>query len=79
MGAHAPSRSRPSKPDRCGDRVRLLAARGMVIYPGKLSKVDCFRIGTIGRLYPADFETLLSAISDVLAEMGVPVPVTEPV
>jgi 2-aminoethylphosphonate-pyruvate transaminase len=56
---------------------RKLAARGMVIYPGKLSKLDCFRIGTIGRLFPADFEALLVAIRDVLAEMGVPTPVTQ--
>ena len=59
------------------DFYRRLAERGMVIYPGKLSKVDCFRIGTIGRLFPADFEALLAAVREVLAEMGVPVPVTQ--
>ena len=57
---------------------RRLAVRGMVIYPGKLSKVDCFRIGTIGRLFPADFEALLEAVREVLIEMDVPVPVTQP-
>jgi len=31
-----------------------LAKRGMVIYPGKVTKADCFRVGTIGRLFPFD-------------------------
>ncbi len=51
-----------------------LAARGMIIYPGKLSRVDCFRIGSIGRIFPDDVRALLAAIGEVLAEMGVPVP-----
>ena len=29
---------------------RRLAERGFVIYPGKVSHADCFRIGTIGRI-----------------------------
>jgi 2-aminoethylphosphonate-pyruvate transaminase len=52
-----------------------LAARGMIIYPGKLSRVDCFRIGSIGRIFPDDVRALLAAVSDVLTEMGVPIPV----
>ena len=51
-----------------------LAERGMIIYPGKLAQGDSFRIGTIGHLFPADMERLLAAIRDVLAEMGVAVP-----
>lgn len=43
-----------------------LASRGFVIYPGKVSNADCFRIGTIGRLYPADLSNLVDAIRDVL-------------
>jgi 2-aminoethylphosphonate-pyruvate transaminase len=53
------------------DFYRRLAARGMVIYPGKVSDAACFRIGTIGRLFEADVEALLAAIREVLAEMGV--------
>jgi 2-aminoethylphosphonate-pyruvate transaminase len=49
---------------------RGLSDRGMIIYPGKLSRVDSFRIGTIGRISPADIESLLTAISKVLEEMG---------
>ena len=42
------------------DRLR---ARGFVIYPGKLSQTDCFRIGTIGRINEKNVEDLLAAIS----------------
>lgn len=31
-----------------------LAERGLVIYPGKLTAADCFRIGSIGRLFEHD-------------------------
>ncbi|MDO6708742.1 2-aminoethylphosphonate--pyruvate transaminase [Photobacterium sp. 1_MG-2023] len=39
-----------------------LKARGFVIYPGKVSDADCFRIGNIGDVHPADIERLLTAI-----------------
>jgi 2-aminoethylphosphonate-pyruvate transaminase len=52
-----------------------LARRGYLIYPGKLTKIDSFRIGCIGRLSEADVRGALGAIRDVLADMGVPVPV----
>jgi 2-aminoethylphosphonate-pyruvate transaminase len=42
-----------------------LFERGFVIYPGKVSRADCFRIGHIGRLYPADMEALAAAIAEV--------------
>lgn len=48
------------------DFYRRLAAKGFVIYPGKVSHADCFRIGTIGRISPADVEALVSAIAAVL-------------
>lgn len=51
-----------------------LAARGCVIYPGKTTEADTFRIGTIGRLYPHDCEKLLLAIREACAEMGVALP-----
>ncbi len=52
-----------------------LNRRGMVIYPGKLSKVDCFRIGNIGRLFPDDIHALLAAVREALTELGIPIPV----
>jgi aspartate aminotransferase-like enzyme len=39
-----------------------------------VTRVDCFRIGTIGHLFPADIGFLLTAIEETLAEMGIPVP-----
>ena len=54
-----------------------LAACGLVIYPGKLTGMDCFRIGSIGRLYESDMEALVSAARKVLEEMGVKLPVTQ--
>jgi 2-aminoethylphosphonate-pyruvate transaminase len=44
---------------------------GFIIYPGKLTAEPCFRIGTIGHLFPPDIEALLTAIRRVLEEMGV--------
>lgn len=50
---------------------QALNARDFVIYPGKVSNADCFRIGTIGRIFEADVRGLLAAIADVLNEMDV--------
>lgn len=47
-----------------------LSDKGSVIYPGKVSNADCFRIGCIGRLFPADFAALLAAIRAVKLEMN---------
>ena len=44
--------------------------RGFVIYPGKLTQADCFRVGNIGRIYQADIVALLKAIGEVKGEMG---------
>jgi 2-aminoethylphosphonate-pyruvate transaminase len=48
-----------------------LSAKGFVIYPGTLSRGDCFRIGNIGHIFPADIRNLLAAIRDILGEMQV--------
>lgn len=42
----------------------FLNERGFVIYPGKLSQKDCFRIGNIGRIFAQDIRNLLSAIEE---------------
>jgi 2-aminoethylphosphonate-pyruvate transaminase len=49
----------------------LLNEKGFVIYPGKLSTVDCFRIGHVGRIDSTDVRALLAAIAETLTEMGV--------
>ena len=48
-----------------------LNERGFVIYPGKVTDADCFRIGNIGRLFESDMDGLLAALGEVLGEMGV--------
>jgi len=47
---------------------KKLNDRGFVIYPGKLSKADAFRIGNIGQLFPDDVKALIKAVKEVLAE-----------
>lgn len=42
-----------------------LKARGFVIYPGKISKHDTFRIGNIGDVHPADFCRLIEEIKHI--------------
>lgn len=51
-----------------------LSDKGQVIYPGKVTNADCFRIGNIGHLFPDDVRTFLGHLEDVLKEMGLPVP-----
>lgn len=48
---------------------RLLNERNYVIYPGKVSNANCFRIGNIGRTNVADICDLLAAIRDTVEEM----------
>jgi 2-aminoethylphosphonate-pyruvate transaminase len=48
-----------------------LKDRGYVIYPGKLTVADSFRIGCIGRLYPENMKGALKAVREVLDEMRV--------
>jgi 2-aminoethylphosphonate-pyruvate transaminase len=48
-----------------------LKSRGFVIYPGKVSQAQCFRIGSIGDVYPEDMTQLVGHISEVLKTMGV--------
>ena len=41
--------------------------KGFMIYPGKLSQADCFRIGHIGQIYPEDIKRLLEAIKEIIS------------
>lgn len=47
-----------------------LSERGMVIYPGKVTQEEAFRVGNIGHLFPEDMEELLGHVREVVAEMG---------
>ena len=39
--------------------------RGFVLYPGKISQADTFRIGNIGQVFPQDIHTLIHTIRDI--------------
>ena len=48
----------------------LLKERGYVIYPGKLTVADSFRIGCIGRLTVDDMRGALEAVRETLNRNG---------
>ena len=48
-----------------------LNKKDLVIYPGKVSNADCFRIGHIGRIFESDVHSLLAAIRQTLTRMEV--------
>eukprot|EP00735_Rhodelphis_limneticus_P008788 TRINITY_DN2273_c0_g1::TRINITY_DN2273_c0_g1_i1::g.6916::m.6916 TRINITY_DN2273_c0_g1::TRINITY_DN2273_c0_g1_i1::g.6916 ORF type:complete len:405 (+),score=160.95,sp/Q8D3M4/PHNW_VIBVU/48.04/4e-115,Aminotran_5/PF00266.14/2.7e-26,Aminotran_1_2/PF00155.16/0.00042 TRINITY_DN2273_c0_g1_i1:47-1216(+) len=50
--------------------------KGFAIYPGKTVNIDCFRIGSIGHLFPEDVENLVNAIKLTLEEMSIPLPLS---
>ncbi len=49
---------------------RRLSEKGHIIYPGKISQADTFRIGSIGRIFEADVCSLLGAVAETVADMG---------
>ena len=51
-----------------------LKARRFVIYPGKVSNAQCFRIGSIGDVHPEDMTQLVAKVGEVLEEIGVTQP-----
>lgn len=48
-----------------------LNEKDYVIYPGKVSNADCFRIGNIGRIFETDMQALLGAIEVTIDEMDI--------
>ena len=59
------------------DVYAALERRGFVIYPGKTTKAESFRLGSIGRLFPEDVDALVAAFADVLRQAGVRLPVQQ--
>src|SRR5206468_2869520 len=61
----------PDDPNfRFEDFYHRLRLRGFVIYPGKLSQDNCFRIGTVGRINEKNMGDLVATIGEVLGEIG---------
>ncbi len=45
--------------------------RRFVLYPGKISQADTFRVGTIGHVFPADIDELVAATREAVDELGI--------
>ena len=45
--------------------------RGFVLYPGKLTQVETFRVGCIGAIGPREMDQAVQAIAGALADMGI--------
>lgn len=56
-----------------GQFYQKLSDRNFVIYPGKLSKTNAFRIGNIGQIFPDDVKALVKAIGEIMLETTSPV------
>jgi 2-aminoethylphosphonate-pyruvate transaminase len=56
----------PTKQFNFGDFYSFVKERGYVIYPGKLTDVDTFRIGNIGEIYEQDIQTLCEIIEEYM-------------
>lgn len=52
--------------------------QGFVIYPGKLTVADSFRIGCIGQLFDEQIDAVLQAVSHACSQMGLALPVSAP-
>lgn len=61
----------PAHPDyRFVDFYQRLKGQGFVIYPGKVSQADCFRIGNIGDVTPERVRCLLAAMASACYWQG---------
>ena len=61
----------PAHPDyRFADFYQRLKGQGFVIYPGKVSQADCFRIGNIGDVTPVRVRALLAAMASACYWQG---------
>jgi 2-aminoethylphosphonate-pyruvate transaminase len=45
--------------------------RRFVLYPGKVSQADTFRVGTIGHVFPDDIRQLVTATGEAVQELGI--------
>ncbi len=54
-----------------GEFYRRVRERGFILYPGKLTAVETFRVGCIGAISAAHLRQAVKAIAESLREMGV--------
>jgi 2-aminoethylphosphonate-pyruvate transaminase len=56
------------------DFKRFYAAakqRGFILYPGKLTEVETFRVGCIGAIGRNEMQQAVNAVAETLREMGI--------
>ena len=46
-------------------------ARGFILYPGKLTEVETFRVGCIGAIGPNEMRQAVAAVADAMRELGI--------
>ena len=46
--------------------------RGFILYPGKLTQLETFRVGCIGAIARNEMQQAVNAVADTLREMGIP-------
>jgi len=57
----------PEHPDYSFDRFySILKSKGFVIYPGKVTELNTFRIGNIGDIMPAQMESLIGCVKEAM-------------
>jgi 2-aminoethylphosphonate-pyruvate transaminase len=54
-----------------GEMYRRVRDKGFILYPGKLTTVETFRVGCIGAIQPDAIRRAVGAIEDALHAMGV--------
>ena len=47
------------------------ASKGFILYPGKLTQVETFRVGCIGAIGPDEMRHAVNAVRDTLAELRI--------
>ncbi|MCC8998431.1 MAG: hypothetical protein LM522_02855, partial [Candidatus Contendobacter sp.] len=50
---------------------RLIKGQGFIIYPGKLTEVESFRMGCIGQLFAEQMQGVLAAVRMALGALGI--------
>jgi 2-aminoethylphosphonate-pyruvate transaminase len=62
----------PADPNyRFADFYSRVRAKGYILYPGKLTKVETFRVGCIGAIDPNEMRNVVAAVAATLSEMGI--------
>lgn len=56
---------------RFADFYAAVRARGFILYPGKLTQLETFRVGCIGHVESADMERAVEAVAAVFTELNI--------